>query len=339
MPEPRSTPEHVNPDGKHIIDANTAFPTLTSLLPDHGLQGLFADSLKIYRYPQEFNWDTGRWIAFRLVDPKIGLYNEAANRPQHLAAVVTHMPSGSLKTTYNVSYQSKELGAAGGPIAQQLWNSNLDKGPLEASKTFFDNAFAAGRAMLQEYSMAHEFEHIFDFAMRKQLNRHQQQVFNGVSFRQHNFKLTFSGKNPQESFAVDNIIQIFKLGMLPGYKSFLGSRHDLFFGFPYEWEISFHPDYEKTTFKILRSVLSSMTVDYAPHGPVAFHAKDSLSGGYRPVSVSVDLTFLEMVLLTRDMHVLAVHDGLGLNTAGISPIGSNGERDVLTSVGGRTYRF
>jgi hypothetical protein len=346
-----------------MSDPRTAPPAHDTMegaqaLPSQGaddLSSIVDNGAKIFRYPHSFDYNDGRWVIFKVIDPLVGDVTQDANgkkSPGHLAAVVTHMPVDALKTKYDVEYQPQELGAGLNHVAQEIqrwtqgkpatppptggWLDSATNAALNAwteAGTTLGNAWNAGVGTAQEWLVAKPFEPAMHAAMRKSLNKYQQQLFEGVQFRSHSMTLSFGATSPEEAASVDNIIQVFKLGMLPAYKGWLGSAADQFFGFPYEWDILFHPDIEANTFRILRSVLSALDVDYVPNG-VSFHP------GFKPVLIEVKLTFKEMVMLTRDLDASKNPQLASMHPQ--SPFNDLGQRDLTaknTGPGARTYRF
>mgnify|MGYP001049267637 CR=1 FL=1 len=123
-------------------------------------------------------------------------------------------------------------------------------------------------------------------------NPKKEQVFKGVDFRSFQFQYQFFPRNKQEADNVLEIIHALKYHMHPEYKDGDG----FLFIYPSEFDIVYYagnspnPHLHKHTSCVLRD----MQVNYTPQGQ--FNAfKQGM-----PSQINVDMTFLELAILTKD---------------------------------------
>lgn len=190
---------------------------------------------------------------------------------------------------YGINYQDKDLGILGGfltdnsSLSQSLNNNGGELGTafaLNAAKIpsiipGFGSAGLAGIAELGAKVKTNPFREVF---------------FEGVDYRQFNFRYKFMPKDKTESQAVYNIIQTFKEHMHPEL-----SKGGYFYIYPSEFEIVyFYKNKENPYFnRITQCALTDMTVDYGGEQFAAF------SDG-TPTEVNITLSFRELELLTKD---------------------------------------
>jgi hypothetical protein len=126
-------------------------------------------------------------------------------------------------------------------------------------------------------------------------NSRQEQLFQSMNFRHHEFDYTFVPRNYEESQAINNIVFAFKYFQHP---EFVDGQNTSRFVVPAEFDIEYRfGDKENTTLsKISTCVLASCEVNYTAIGEfVAFE-------GYPdPVAISLRLIFVELEPLHRGM--------------------------------------
>lgn len=120
-------------------------------------------------------------------------------------------------------------------------------------------------------------------------NPYQALLFKGVNLKQHSFSFKLAPRTESESMIIKNIIKKFKNSMLPAK-----SPNGYLFGYPDVCEISFGSNVN-SLYKINRSFLESMSVNYAPTGTPAFFKNSG-----EPVQVDLTLNFRELSPVTRD---------------------------------------
>ena len=150
------------------------------------------------------------------------------------------------------------------------------------------------------------------------VNPRTDMLFNHVEYRSHALDFMLIPRTLDEAKTIDTIVHFFQYYMLPSYSPNLQSSGSqltgMLMGFPYEFEITFwsqskSADNKHHINKIGRSVLSSVSVNHAAAGKVAFFkAGDEVY----PAATSLSLRFQEIRLLGRDSTEI---DRAGNNTA------------------------
>ena len=102
-----------------------------------------------------------------------------------------------------------------------------------------------------------------------------------------------SPKNKQEADLLKKIVKTIKRRMLPGTAGSNEASTGPLFSFPDVVDISFGPD-SIEPYLIQRSVLTSMTVNYAPNGTPSFFRDSS------PTDIEIGLNFKEIRVVTRN---------------------------------------
>ena len=122
-------------------------------------------------------------------------------------------------------------------------------------------------------------------------NPQQQLLFKGIDFREYQLDFTFTPYSAQEAQTVNNIIKEFRRAAAP---QLVTATKGMFFIPPSVFNISFmfNGKTNPNINQLKRSVLTSVTVDYAPNGWSAY-----VDG--QPVQTKMTLKFQEMELVTR----------------------------------------
>lgn len=131
----------------------------------------------------------------------------------------------------------------------------------------------------------------------KVINKRQEQLFENMEFRTHQFSYLFIPRSKTESDAITGIIKDFKMYMHPELNSGQGSSLLIT---PAEFDIEFRflNDENTVISRIATCALISCEVNYTAIGEfVAF--KDTPN----PIAISLELTFRELEPLTRDMII------------------------------------
>ena len=129
-------------------------------------------------------------------------------------------------------------------------------------------------------------------------NPKKEQVFTGVDFRTFTFEYQFFPRSQEEANNVKNIIDQFKYHMHPEYK---GAGEFLFI-YPSEFDIVYYTNgsENKNIHKHTSCVLKEMSVNYTPNG-VFNTFFESKTGGGMPTQINVNLTFIELQILNKDL--------------------------------------
>ena len=123
-------------------------------------------------------------------------------------------------------------------------------------------------------------------------NPRKEQVFKGVDYRSFQFNYQFFPKSPAEADAVMEIIHTFKYHMHPEFKDGKG----FLYSYPSEFDIVYYNGGQENNniHKHTSCILKEMNVNYTPQGQF-----NAFSDG-TPMQINVDMTFLELALLTKD---------------------------------------
>lgn len=129
------------------------------------------------------------------------------------------------------------------------------------------------------------------------------QIFQGVDLRTHSFQYELVAKNEKESEMINDIINVFKYHMLPGYRK---TNH--FFSYPEQFDITIKfpgPRGLDFNFDIGASVLTEFDVDYHGKGGAYYFESGA------PMSVIIKLTFQESTITTKEDVLFPGSDNLG----------------------------
>lgn len=207
-------------------------------------------------------------------------------------AVALPTPASAMKTQYQATYDTIEVGQAIGMALQGA----AAAGNAKTGEEFFNSIATNVGDALKSVPTALAKTAAAAFGGSAQAvdiftgtadNPYTENVFKNVAFRTHSFSYTFMPKNEVESQTLDAIIRVFKFAMLPT-PGLLG-----YFEFPYEFQI-LHSNQDKT-FLLMPSVLETFDVDFGG----GTDTMKSFNSRY-PAKISLSMTFKEMVLLSRD---------------------------------------
>jgi hypothetical protein len=120
-------------------------------------------------------------------------------------------------------------------------------------------------------------------------NPYQALMFKGVQLKAHSFSFRLTPRTETESSTIKNIIKMFKKSMLPEK-----SQNGYLFSYPDVCDIEFGSN-KTNLYKIGRSFLESMSVNYAPTGSPSFFKNSN-----EPVQVDITLNFKELSPVTRN---------------------------------------
>ena len=232
------------------------------------------------------------------------LYNQL---PSPTFAIVLPTPTSALKTQYQATYSPFNLGQALGAMgkefataANEVMDSFGGGTPAAFSGAVAGEFVAAGAmATVVAGSVVQTAAQLFganqeagNVAYGAADNPFTENVFKNIEFREHSFAYTFMPKSLEDSNRIDQIITLFKYGMLPkpGFAGYLD--------FPFEFQITH--SIQDTTFTLLPSVLQTLDVDYGGGADSPKLFRPGLDGRQYPAKITLTLSFKEMVLLSRD---------------------------------------
>ena len=224
----------------------------------------------------------------------------------HLSSISLYIPAGSLKTSFTGNYEAKE-GAAlkaaatqGGKNAlEALMNFNFTSEAAAGVLTGVGDFFGVGATGFGAKLSQAADKTGFISAGGNTPNNYMALVYGGPNeFRQHTFDFKFFPKNEDESKRVREIIKEFKRGTLPRMSTGIDGGAasgkgllDPFFKSPRQHTIKFmsgNLSENAYLFKIGKSVITNMVVNYDPQTTVGFHSNGA------PVQIDMSLTFKEI---------------------------------------------
>lgn len=135
---------------------------------------------------------------------------------------------------------------------------------------------------------------ISNFIGGKATNPMEEQVFEGVDFRDHSFDYEFYPKSKDEAIMVEDICWSFKTAMLPdtyGAAEADGAAES-YFNYPNIFDITYEGLIQKRFEDFLPCVLTSVSVN---------HSTKMFEDGY-PVATELSLSFTEIKLLTQENY-------------------------------------
>jgi hypothetical protein len=135
---------------------------------------------------------------------------------------------------------------------------------------------------------------ISNFIGGKAKNPMEEQVFEGVSFRDHSFDYEFYPKSKDEAKMVEDICWTFKTAMLPDTYGAAESdgAAESYFNYPNIFDITYEGLINKHFEDYLPCVLTSVSVN---------HSTKMFEDGY-PVATELSLSFTEIKLLTQENY-------------------------------------
>lgn len=126
-------------------------------------------------------------------------------------------------------------------------------------------------------------------AAGKAINPHMAVLFNDVKFRNFQFQYRLMARNQEESDTIKELISVLKYHMHPALED-----GTLTFGYPEEFEIEFSRTIAPYLFKINKSVLTDISVNYnGENMPLFFEQSQA------PVSIDLTMSFQETKILTK----------------------------------------
>jgi len=131
-------------------------------------------------------------------------------------------------------------------------------------------------------------------------NSHLSVLFDGVGFRNFTFQYRFIPKNASEAQELKLIIQELQRAMYPS----LPSDNKFLFHYPDEFLIDFASAIDSNLFKMKRTVMTNMNVNYNGDGVPRFFEDG------KPVVIDMSMTFREVEIVTKEFF-----DEVGITTS------------------------
>jgi hypothetical protein len=234
-------------------------------------------------------------FTFKTYDRKV--FESAKDLPSITFALP--IPS-NLAESFGVAYDTPAIG----PIAGQLADSAIsvarelirgDTPSIESTNKMFKQ-FSGGQAayiaakqgLIGSGENGGTFGHAVDMVAGAVPNPHLAVIFSNVGLRTHSFSYKFVPTSSAELSNLKEIIKNLKIRMLPG----LYNDGNMLLTFPDLCDIEIVAG-NITPYKIKTCVLESLNINYSPNGPAFFKTGD-------PVEVSIDMTFKETSIFTRE---------------------------------------
>jgi hypothetical protein len=213
----------------------------------------------------------------------------AKDNKERLKDVITLHLEERPSVKYGVNYQDKDMGILGGFLTDSASVSEsftTQSGELGSALAL---QLAKIPSMIPGFGSAGLGE-IAQQTAKVKTNPFREVFFEGVDYRQFNFRYKFMPKDASESKAVFNIIQTFKEHMHPEL-----SKNGYFYIYPSEFEIVYYYKNAENPYfnKITQCALTDMSIDYGGEQFATF-ADGS------PTEINMVLSFRELELLTKE---------------------------------------
>lgn len=211
--------------------------------------------------------------------------NKSLNRQPHVLlkdCIALHVQSKP-STAYSANWSDQDLGALG---------SISQNGGDQLAKYLGREALLKAAMIPKLAGLGFDFRSYVEKAESRVNNPHKEQLFRSMGMRKFGFEYVFAPKSIEETYAVEDIIRIFKTYMHPMIDP---SRY--FLVYPGEFNIiHYYKDSENTHLhKITSCALTDMKVEY---GGENFHTFRDTGGA--PTEIFMSLTFVEMEMLTSE---------------------------------------
>ena len=213
-----------------------------------------------------------------------------------LAGSISLFVPQSIVTGYSANWDEVDLGPIAGKIGSTGGSiTDLLSAGGETAELIGRGAIAAAAQIPAAVGVG-DFNagDLFEATSKKVGNPYKEQLFKSMGFRQFSFTYTFSPKTAGEAASVKEIIKQFKANMHPDV-----SPDGMFLIYPSEFIIEFaYMGGANPNLPIVSNcALKNVKVTYGPDGMMnTFQG----SGGM-PSETTMELQFVELVTLTRDM--------------------------------------
>lgn len=197
-----------------------------------------------------------------------------------------------LQDNYQVNYSTAEMGAFGGALGE-LQNVMEGKDVADALGDSLGGAYSTLKEKLRGIAGAGgaaAAEKLFGTAA----NPHLTQVFDGVGLKNYTFSWNVYPQTPDESERLRRVLSQIKMVMHPL------KANEFMLEYPFECYASFYIS-NKFLFEVGRSVISGLSINYAPQGASFF------KGTHAPTNIQFSLNLTEVAALTA--NDIAERDG------------------------------
>jgi hypothetical protein len=138
------------------------------------------------------------------------------------------------------------------------------------------------------------------------VNSRKEVLFNDMMSRGFDYQWTLFPKSPEEAKAIWDIVQMFKLYMMPEKNS---DSFAVMLNFPAMFDIEFHSYGNRNDwlYKTSSCALTNMNINFTPGGswsalmnPLEYQKNKNSPQGSPPIGITLNLTFLETETMIRD---------------------------------------
>ena len=231
----------------------------------------------------------------------------------------------ALNNSYNINFDNLEVGIFGTILAglsEAAGKLSADQGIGEAFTSLSDSVLTAGGRLADSVGLLTPAKRKFGFSF----NKFSEMVISRPGNRSFNFSFDLAPSNKEESASINNIVNLFKLGMQPTTdvslaatrgartQSSSGFSDDLLFRPLYRNPMKFTVDFNfrgvesNKIFKTAPCFITALNVNYHRAGAPSY-----LTDG-QPTMMSIDLSMSEIFPLNRE----SLRDIEGLNSSDIA---------------------
>lgn len=206
--------------------------------------------------------------------------------------IVLYMPD-QIGAEYHANWEAEELGAAAA-----VTNAVMGSGSWsDVLRSFGASGLKNAGTVLNEFSGL-ALDAAASLATRMAINPHMEVIFNGIGFREFQFKFKFTPTSEIEAANVDNIIRAFKFYAAPEIAVGSAGR---FWIYPAEFDIQYYSNGQENLFlnKISTCALKHIGINYTGGGHWAAFRPHSEIQGNAPVCSEISLTFVEMEIMQK----------------------------------------
>ena len=230
--------------------------------------------------------------------------------------IALFIPPDAMSTGYKSDYKNLEMGSGGATALQAAqagkgtgtaghWGESLwDTAAAYATGTYGSGLAEMGAKFIQN-ALPEQLAAMASRSSGKIVNPNIVSDYQGpTSQREHKFTFKMMPKSETESKTVRNIVRGFKVAMLPSGGDANSPTAPIgMFGYPDQWQIKFTINgreegegEDSSIFKIGKSVLTDIGLDYSTQDTVAFY-----EGTSNPVTTEMVLTFQETGMMHRTL--------------------------------------
>jgi len=207
------------------------------------------------------------------------------------AVIALYVPE-EMDDKVDASYAKTGIGAGirGVLEIKDSFNGKMDGSTMQATGTALEGAIQTGLQSLATMVVGDAS----NFLAGRAINPMEEQMFEGVPFRDFSFDYQFYPRNTQEAKAVQDIIWAFKTAMLPDtYSNAEGETAvENYFNYPNIFDVAWEGPIAMRFDDFLPMVCTNVTVK---------HSTKLFEDGY-PISTSMSISFTEIKILTQENY-------------------------------------